>query len=51
MIYDQQLFYFVLLFCLIAGFIGGIINCRNNKSISKHNKHNFLDFLLNGNDE
>lgn len=51
MIYDQQLFYYVLVFCLIAGFIGGIINCSNNQSTSKSQKHNFLNFLLSGNDE
>jgi hypothetical protein len=51
MVYDQQLFYCVLVFCLIAGFVGGIINCSNNQSVSKNQKHNFLDFLLNGSDE
>ena len=51
MVYDQQLFYYVLVFCLIAGFIGGIMKCSNSQSISKNQKHNFLDFLLNGSDE
>lgn len=51
MVYDQQLFYYVLVFCLIAGFIGGIMKCSKNTSVSKNQKHNFLDFLLNGSDE